>query len=282
MADDEVRRRELADFLRTRRARIAPQDRGIASGPRRRTGGLRREEVAALAGVSPSWYTKLEQGRDITISIRFLRSLADALKLSSAERSQLFELALLDPGLPALPVAHDTIPALQRMIDAMATSPAFIMTARGDYLGSNDAAKRVLGPYDSAPALEGNLLINLFLNRTVRPTLPTWIDSARYQVGVFRAAFGRNSTNSDFVNLVERLLRESSEFRAIWEEHEIQSESTRTLVFKHPRLGRIMFEYFTFYADIDTNLRIDIFTPLDVLDSKRKVAEAVGGAPAGL
>lgn len=276
MKEDDVRRRELADFLRTRRARLSPEMCGLRSGPRRRTGGLRREEIAELAGVSPSWYTKLEQGRDIGVSVRFLRNLVDALKLNSAEASQLFELALLEPSEHAAQNTGDVIPALQRMIDNMAISPAFILTARGDYLGSNDAADRLFGTYADNPSFERNLLVNLFLSQKVEHALPAWNDSADYQVSVFRSAFARNASNPSFIELVDRLMKESPEFRRIWEKHEVQSQTTRTLVFEHPMVGTLKLDYLTFYADMNTNLRIDIYTPLDELESKRKITQLLG------
>jgi transcriptional regulator with XRE-family HTH domain len=273
--EDDLRRRELADFLRTRRARLAPEVCGLSSGSRRRTVGLRREEVAELAGVSPSWYTKLEQGRDIRISVRFLRSLAEALRLNSVEAAQLIELALPKPASRFSPATSELIPALQRMIDNMAISPAYILTARGDYLVSNNAAFHVFGMYGDNSNFEANLLINLFLNKKIRSMLSSWNDSANYQVSVFRSAYGRNSGDPSFVGLVERLIKDSPEFRRIWKKHEMLSQSTRTMVFNHHPLGQLKFEYFSFYADADTNLRVDIYTPLDELDSKRRVVELI-------
>ena len=279
LKDNELRRRELADFLRTRRARLSPEACGLAGQSRRRIAGLRREEVAGLAGVSPSWYTKLEQGRDIRISVRFLKNLAGALKLSSVERAQLFELALFEPVLSVAPGTGELVPALQRMIDSMPISPAFILTARGDYLGSNAAADRVMGRYSNSPHGR-NLLISLFLDEAVRQALPGWDASARYQVAVFRAAYGRNAGDPRFVALVELLSAHSQDFKRLWEAHEMPSQSTRTVLYGHPTLGQLQFEYFTFYADLDTNLRVDIFTPLDAFDSRRKVSAVIEAARA--
>lgn len=277
MEDNELRRRELADFLRTRRARLSPEACGLAGRSRRRIAGLRREEVAVLAGVSPSWYTKLEQGRDIRISVRFLKNLAGALKLSSVERAQLFELALLEPVMAGTQGTGELVPALQRMIDGLPVSPSFILTARGDYLGSNDAADRVMGRYASSPHGR-NLLISLFLDEAVRQALPGWDASARYQVAVFRAAYGRNAGDPRFIALVELLSAHSEEFKRLWEAHEMPSQSTRIVLYGHPTLGPLQFEYFTFYADIDTNLRVDIFTPLEAFDTRRKVTTMVEAA----
>lgn len=280
LTDNESRRRELADFLRTRRARLSPQECGLPQRGRRQTKGLRREEVAFLADVSLSWYTKLEQGRDITISVRLLKSLAEALRLTSVERSQLYALALIDPMSGPPSGSADFVPALQRMINAMPLSPAFILTARGDYIGSNEAADRIMGPYYEN-ALGENRLTNLFLDKRTRKSLPDWKESARYQVAVFRAAYGRNAGDPAFIALVDRLTRESPEFRQLWQRHEMQDHSARTVLYDHPSLGRLKFEYFTFYADIDTNLRVDIFTPLDELDSRRKIETLLKAAGLG-
>ena len=162
------------------------------------------------------------------------------------------------------------------MIDNMAISPAFILTARGDYLGSNDAADRLFGTYADNPSFERNLLVNLFLSQKVEHALPAWNDSADYQVSVFRSAFARNASNPSFIELVDRLMKESPEFRRIWEKHEVQSQTTRTLVFEHPMVGTLKLDYLTFYADMNTNLRIDIYTPLDELESKRKITQLLG------
>src|SRR5690606_3139434 len=138
---DAGRRRELAIFLKTRRARLAPADLGLSQGLRRRTPGLRREEVADLIGVSPSWITKLEQGLDIRVSSQLLQRLANALRLTAVERVQLYRLGLPEAANSEVPVPEDVLPAIQTMIDGLTASPAFILTPRSEYIGSNQAAR---------------------------------------------------------------------------------------------------------------------------------------------
>ncbi len=278
LSADELRRRELADFLRTRRARLTPAACGLPERARRRVNGLRREDVAALAGVSPSWYTKFEQGRDINISVRFLKKLAEIFKLTSLERAQLFELALLEPAAQAaLPGEEDFIPALQRMIDAMTLSPAFILNVRGDYLGSNKAADVVFGRHMPQ---QRNFLLSLFLDPNVKKFLPEWRGSARYHVSIFRTTYARHVGNPAFEGLISQLLEQSPEFIELWQQHEVQSHVLRTVIFERPPLGRMRFEYLTFHADLDDNLRIDIFTPTEAHDTRQKVAQAIDRATA--
>lgn len=272
-----LRRRELADFLRTRRSRLSLDDYGLSAGSNRRTKGLRREEVARLAGVSPSWYTKLEQGRDISVSTRFLGNLADALRLNAIERMQLSELAASEHRSASAPDTAAIIPALQRMIDAMPLSPAFIMTARADYISSNVAADAVFGDYKTLENIERNLLVNLFLNKNAMAHA-SWEDSARYHVSVFRSAYGRNADDPAYAALVDGLLSESAIFRKIWGEHELQQSSIRSFLFNHAEYGEMKFEYFIFHADINMNVRVDIFTPTEESGTREKVERAMRDA----
>jgi transcriptional regulator with XRE-family HTH domain len=274
------RRRELADFLRTRRTRLSLEACGLPGGGRRRTRGLRREEVAQLAGVSPSWYTKLEQGRDITVSLRFLRSLAEALRLNTIERLQLFELAAAGQAPPPTPASAEMVAGLTRMIAAMPTSPAFVMSARADYIASNAAADAVFGDYKTLEHIERNLLVNLFLNAQAR-THKAWEESARFHVSVFRSAYARHADDPSYAGLVEGLLAESADFRRIWGEHELQPRSSRLFRFDHPALGEMTFEYFVFHADLAQTLRVDIFTPAPDTATREKVLRAIGRPPGG-
>lgn len=259
------RRRELAEFLRSRRANIKPQQCGVKGKTRRRIAGLRREELAARCGVSASWYTKLEQGRDITISVKLLRNLADALALSVSDRMQLFMLGLSDlsPQLPA--DADGVIPAVHRMLEAMPHSPALIMTARMDYIGCNEAARKIFGDieeFQDFSQLGRNILVSLFLSPPTRARLPFWHDSARYHVATFRAAYHRHANNLSFQALIDGLLSESPQFREIWDEHAPTPSRALDVLYKDGNGAPQKFEQFSLYADMFENIRVDIYTPL--------------------
>lgn len=268
---DVARRQELATFLRTRRARLPPADLGLPQGTRRRTPGLRREEVAELIGVSPSWYTKLEQGLDIRVSSRLLRRLANTLRLTAVERVQLYRLGLPEAANPDVPVPEDVLPAVQTMIDGLGLSPAFILTPRGEYIGSNQAARAFFGDFETFAGPERNLLLSLFLHQPVRQYLPDWWESARQQVALFRATYARNANDPYIQALVGRLLKESPEFRELWNNYDLPVGPSRRITFDYPGSGAMTFEYYSFYADVDANFRVEIFTPLSQHETSAKM-----------
>ncbi len=277
LAPDAWRRRELGIFLRSRRDRMRPP--GDAAGSkRRRAKGMRREEVAIMLGVSPSWYTKLEQGRDVTPSVRLLGRLADVLRLSGIEREQLMRLGVDDPAADIPEVDEAALPCARMIIDAMPTSPAFVLNARADYIACNRAARALFGDFETF-AGKGNQLIALFLDEAARRSLPEWIKSARSQVAMFRTGFARFVQDSRMRELVTALLEQSAEFRNLWEEYELPSHSSRMMhcgLLAGPPLG---FHHFTFFADLDQQLRVEVFNPIDE-ETARRMAELVAAAPA--
>lgn len=268
---DAARRRELATFLRSRRARLAPADLGLSQGARRRTPGLRREEVADLIGVSPSWITKLEQGLDIRVSSQLLQRLANALRLTAVERVQLYQLGLPEAANADVPVPEDVLPAIQTMIDGLTHSPAFILTPRSEYIGSNQAARAFFGDFETFAGPERNQLLSLFLYQPVRQYLPDWWESARQQVALFRATFARNANDPYIQALVARLLEESPEFLQIWNHYDLPIGGSRRITFDHPEYGNMLFEYYFFYADVTGDFRVEVFTPRPQHDTLSKM-----------
>ncbi|CCA90218.1 helix-turn-helix transcriptional regulator [Novosphingobium sp. PP1Y] len=255
------RRRELATFLRSRRARLSPASQGIPEGGRRRTSGLRREEVAMLLGVSVSWYTKLEQGLDVTASPRLLGKIADVLALTSVERTQLMHLGLEDQGAVAVQAVDEILVSAQMIVDAMHYSPAFVLSPRADYVACNRAARAFFGNFEDF-AGNGNQLISLFLDKAVREVLPDWMESARSQVAMFRAAFARNMHDPDLQALVMQLLEGSEEFRDLWERYELPSGTSRDLNYLLPSGQQCHFRHFTFFADMSGEFRVEVFNPI--------------------
>jgi transcriptional regulator with XRE-family HTH domain len=257
-----ARRQELAIFLKTRRARLAPADLGLSQGLRRRTPGLRREEVADLIGVSASWITKLEQGLDIRVSSQLLQRLANALRLTAVERVQLYRLGLPEAANSEVPVPEDVLPAIQTMIDGLTASPAFILTPRSEYIGSNQAARAFFGDFETFAGPERNQLLSLFLHQPVRQYLPDWWESARQQVALFRSTFAKNANDPYIQALVNRLREESPEFLKIWNHYDLPIGGSRRITFEYQDNGAMIFEYYFFFADVNSEFRVEVFTPL--------------------
>ena len=188
---EDQRLQELGDFLRTRRARLAPEDVGLPRGNRRRAPGLRRAEVAQLAGVSVDWYTWLEQGRPITVSTQVLESLVQALHLNANEREHLFFLAHQQPP-PERAMEPETVSAtLQHFLDHQGLSPAFVLGRRWDVVAWNEAARVVFGDFGQMTTLERNAVWRIFTSPTHRQLLVDWEGDARRVLAQFRASCGR-------------------------------------------------------------------------------------------
>ncbi|MEU3714187.1 helix-turn-helix transcriptional regulator [Streptomyces catenulae] len=240
MADRE-RRRVLAEFLRSRRERISPETAGLPTGPRRRTPGLRREEVAALSGVSVTWYTWMEQARDITVSRQVVESLARVLRLSPAEARHLAALAGHAPPGPA-PVP-DGGPALQRLVDALDPHPAYAVAPNWDLLAWNRAEAGLIGDPAGWADPVPNLLRRVFTHPPVRTLLVDWPDQARTLLEQYRAHADRHPGHAAFEELTAELCARSEEFRGWWGRHDVAEFRPTRRRFAHPRLGLLTFDY---------------------------------------
>ncbi|GAA4398202.1 helix-turn-helix transcriptional regulator [Actinomadura verrucosospora] len=232
------RREELRDFLRTRRARLAPGDVGMPDGGRRRTPGLRREEVAVLAGVGVSWYTWLEQGRDIKVSGDVLDAIGRALRLDGAEREHLYLLAGLNPPRaeagPAVPIT----PELRRVLDAWSPRPAYVRDRHWNFVAINDAAREVFGYGDT----DHNCLVTYFTNVRYRSMHTHWAAAAPDVVARFRADAARYPDDPEFERIVEDLLAVSPEFAELWPRHEVSAGAQAVKGIRHPDAGELVFE----------------------------------------
>jgi transcriptional regulator with XRE-family HTH domain len=257
--DESERRQVLADFLRQRRARLAPADVGLPPGLRRRTPGLRREEVAQLANIGTSWYVWLEQGRDVHPSTQVLESLAQALRLTVNERRHLFLLA--GQALPpSAPIEEHVSPALQRMLDDLNPTPAYIMGRRLDYLAWNTAAHLLFGMSAGDGPYARNAVWRLFNNPSMQAR-PRWEQLARGTLAEFRAASARYPGDRWFEELIEDLKAISPEFRQWWPHHDARSTLEGHKVLEHPTLGRLEFDEVTLQVLNNPDLRIVIYAP---------------------
>jgi transcriptional regulator with XRE-family HTH domain len=239
------RRREIATFLRARRARLQPHEVGLPAGGRRRVEGLRREEVATLAGVSTEWYTWIEQARDVRPSAEVLRRIGSALRLEPGEARHL--LALADYAAPVREGPDSDVPELgahlQRILDQLDPYPAWVYGERWDVVAWNRGATVLYGNFAAMEGLERNMLCILFLDAGVRRMLVDWPRVARGLVAKVRAIYARYVDDPWYHEVVDRLCVESAEFAAWWRDHEVQPHEDGAKAFDHPRGGRLSFDY---------------------------------------
>jgi transcriptional regulator with XRE-family HTH domain len=261
---DEVRRTELAAFLRSRRERISPEQVGLPPGGRRRTPGLRREEVAQLAGVGVTWYTWLEQGRDIKASEQVLQSIATTLRLDPYERAHLFTLA----GLPEPAVERECrsiSPQIHAILRQLEPYPAVVQNARFDLLAYNRGYLDLnSGMVDDLPFEDRNSLVQLFTNPRWRaPLAAEWDEVAPRLVAQFRAAMAQHVAESSWKCLVKRLREESPEFAALWKEHEIGVAENKTKRYLHPDVGLLRLDYTHLWFGPRSEIRLTTYVPTD-------------------
>ncbi|TQL04154.1 helix-turn-helix transcriptional regulator [Cellulomonas sp. SLBN-39] len=256
-ADDRARtfrRAELASFLRTRREAIRPQDVGLPAGGRRRTPGLRREEVAVLAQVGVSWYTWMEQGRELTVSPAILDGIARALLLSPAERSYLFEVA--GAAAPtADPDARD-LARLADLLDAMSGRPVYAVDRYWDVLATNALAAYVFGIEPGH-----NCLVTFFTDEGTARRYPFRDVAGPMMVAQFRAHAARYADDPRFRDIVEDLLARSAEFRTLWDRHVVGVTPHVDLVYDHPNLGRLSFAPTVLTPADGADLRLFVYIP---------------------
>jgi len=241
-----ISRRALADFVRAHRLRLTPAAVGLAAGARRRTPGLRREEVAQLSGISATWYTWIEQARGVSVSPGALARLCATLRLSPAERAYLFELAgKRDPAMPPSPGTMDAPPALVAAVNAVG-SPAYLLDRLWQARAWNAAAAGLFTGWLDTPAGDRNLLRYMFRNPGARTLVVDWEDRARRLLAEFRLEQGRHLDDADMAALVAELRRQSPFFRAAWEEQVVVEREGGLRIFDHPTLGPLQFEQVAF------------------------------------
>ena len=276
--NERERRQALADFLRTRRARLAPADVGLPPGLRRRTPGLRREEVAQLAHMGTSWYVWLEQGRDVHPSLQVLECLAQALRLTLNERRHLFLLAGQPLPPHVSPAEESANPALQQVLDDLNPTPAYALGRRWDYLAWNKAADALFAISEASSQYARNLVWRLFTSPTMRER-PNWEQIARSTLAEFRAANARYPGDRSFEELIEDLKQVSPEFCRWWPHHDVRSALDGHKPIEHPVLGHLEFEHITLQVLSEPDVRIAIYTPLAETRAKLERFLETGTAP---
>ncbi len=250
----------LGCYLKDRRSKLDPAALGFSS-TRRRTPGLRREEVAQRADVSVTWYTWLEQGRGGTPSADVLDRIANALTLAAVEREHLFLIAQNRPPRVQYQPPEGVSPRLQRVLDSLELSPAYIKTATWDVIAWNKAAAAVWTGFAALPPERRNSLRNFFCNPQVRAEMADWETNARFMVATFRSDIARAGASESVGALVDELSRSSPEFEAMWREHEVRNFGEGTKYLHHATAGPIKVEYSAFAVDGRPDLSLVIFTP---------------------
>jgi transcriptional regulator with XRE-family HTH domain len=264
-------RGELAAFLRARRNALTPAEVGLPAGRSRRTPGLRREEIAMLAGVSVTWYTWLEQGRRINVSTDVLEALARALRLDDAERQHLLTLAVRAPAAHADDVA-DVPDALVRLITSMEPAPAYVLGPRWEFLAWNRPQARLYPVIERLDDVERNLLWAMFAEPSVRPLLDDWPAQARRILAEFRAGTAALRDDPQVATLVDRLRAASPEFADWWPQLDVAQFQTRLRRYHHPRAGELVFEYQQLTPSEWPSLRVVCQLPVPGDDSAERLA----------
>lgn len=264
------RRNELREFLMSRRARVSPEEAGLPlGGGRRRTPGLRREEVAVLAGVGASWYQWLEQGRDISVSPQVLDSVARVLRLSNAERRHLYLLAGMNPPAPEVaPEKRDMCDGLRRLIDTWMPYPAHIMDRYYNCVMYNDAAALVLG---MRPGITQNCLVDFFTDPLYRSRSRSWEKNARTVVAQFRAACAARPDDEGYRSVLAEVTEVSPEFAVMWAERDIEDQGQIRKELDHPLAGLLVVESTVLKVPARPDLSIVLHTPLDEANTAAKL-----------
>lgn len=273
MGTDEIRLMALSEFLKLHRAKLQPKSVGLPEGMRRRTPGLRREEVAQIAGVSTTWYTWLEQGRDIRMSDQVLDRIAFALQLNEEERKYLLQLA--NSSADAANLKEEEQPgiggALTSIIAGLAHYPVIVSDRRCRIVGWNQAAAAVFMDFARVPQEERNMIGLLFKRKEFKALAVNWDDFARGFLSLFRYYYGKYVGDAWYKEFVAGLCQENREFEAMWREYDVNSAPRVNLEFRHAKAGRMVFELTSLQVQGAADLRLSVYTPSADSDTGEKM-----------
>jgi transcriptional regulator with XRE-family HTH domain len=256
------RRAELAEFLRARRARIGPNDVGLPPGLRRRTPGLRREEVAQLAGVGVTWYTWLEQGRPINASVQVLDAVARTLRLDQAEREHLYRLAEV-PSVPSDTATVTVSPAVEEILASLDPLPASLTNGRYDVLASNKAHQDLFWDWHRMPGERRNVLWCCFVEPDAQQRMLNWEREVPRMVAILRARFAQHLNEPAWTGFIRRLSATSPEFAEMWARHEVAQPGSRSKQFMHPEAGLMRLRTTSLAVADMPETWITVYSPVD-------------------
>ncbi|GAA0379876.1 transcriptional regulator [Acrocarpospora corrugata] len=257
-----LRRSMLASFLRSRREKITPQDVGLPPGTRRRTPGLRREEVALLAGVGVTWYTWLEQGRPINASVQVLDAIARTLRLDPAERAHLYRLADV-PGMPEPDGVDVLAPEVRTILDSLDPLPAAVYNARYDLLAWNETYAALFSALVRQPPASRNALYQLFTAPDCCTAVYNMDEELPHMVAGLRASSAGHLNEPAWTDFIGRLSRESAEFARMWATHDVAGPGVRVKLFKHSAAGLIRATSTSLALPSPPETRLVVYTPGD-------------------
>lgn len=263
--------KELGRFLKTRRARILPSEVGLSEGLRRRTKGLRREEVAALSGIGLTWYTWLEQGRDIKVSSAVLESLARVLLLDEQEKNHLYTLAGQVPEVKINLSEISVNATIERVLDNLILSPSFIMDTRWNIISWNKAASVVFGDFNRIDVCERNMVWMMFNNDAYKNLFVDWELHAKGMLARFRSTTAKYFNDPWFIDFIEKLKEKSEKFNLWWSMYEVETKIGFHKKVKHPIAGTMIFEFASFDVCDSPNLKLIVNNPLPETDTDVKV-----------
>lgn len=277
--NSQVRLQALSAFLKGQRAKISPESVGLPPGTRRRTPGLRREEVAQLAGVSTTWYTWLEQGRDIQVSSSVLDCVASALQLNADERRYLYSLAL-ESGAEPYTVKHEAVkisPSLQKIITELKYCPVMISDRKCNIVGWNRAAAYVFLDFDRIPPEERNMIRLLFTRREFQRLAVNWEQFASGFLSMFRSYYGQYVEDEWYDHFLEEMKNGHPDFNRMWEQSQVSYAPEVHLEFRHAKAGKMVYELTSLKVYGNDDLRCSIYTPSPDTTTEAKLRQLMEG-----
>lgn len=279
----QTRLEALSQFLKAQRAKVHPQAVGLPAGTRRRTPGLRREEVAQLAGVSTTWYTWLEQGRDIKASASVLDCIATALQLNADERKYMFDLAL--EANPVIDAASDEepqiSPSLRQIIDGLHYCPTIISDRHCRIVGWNNAAAHVFLDFELITPEERNMIRLLFTRKELRALAVNWEQFVRGFLAIFRSYYGQYVGDSWYDHFLEEMSGIHPEFDGLWQQSQVSSAPEVLIEFRHAKAGKMLFNLTSLQVQGGGDLRCSIYTPVQDSPTEAKLKRMMDERPGG-
>lgn len=272
---EKTRQEALSIFLKRKRALISPQSAGFPMGSRRRTPGLRREEVAQLANVSTTWYTWLEQGRDIKVSSGVLDSVSSALQLTEDEQTYLFNLAL-DTNAKLLQkktVQTRISPSLETILKVLNYCPAVVTDRYCQIVGWNRAAAYVFLDFEKIPMEQRNLIRLLFTRKELKTLAVNWEHFVRGFLAIFRVYYGRYVEDDWYKQFIDNMSLLHPEFQSLWQQSEVNTAPDVLIEFRHSKAGKMEFNLTSLDVQGNDDLRLSVYTPVPETSTEKKLRE---------